>query len=232
MYKFISVCLLIGIFTTPCLAGKTLKEVLADPEIGKVTGEERLAIINKLIEEKTIKSYDISSDIIARFFWVVLVKEKDPTAQMERYAGLRAKYTKLGSTYALEQELILNYLATNPEAVKAEPLDQIKMIQKMQDDKKVSWPTVAPIHNGMLCRFLLNNKEYQQMSPIDKIKYLKKLGDDKVCSNLTTTKFSKPIAMQFLANTPAAEQAAKAKEIGDMTDFFTRSAITTAFVEK
>jgi hypothetical protein len=218
--------------TTVCFsAAKKFTDLMQIPEFVKADPEARLVFVNAKIESKEFGSSDLNQDLIARLILDVLVKEKTPTAQIQKYGQLRVKCPKLSINYDLETHLVVQYLATDPEAVKADLMGKMKLIQKLQNEKIIDWPTVAPLHKGMLALYLCTTDEYMKKDPMAKIEFLSTLDGLKVVSSMTSSTFSKGVGQELMSNTPADKQADTYKKIDAMSDFFTKSGVRVGYID-
>lgn len=228
---FIIALLVMSVITPVYGAAKKPSELMQIPEFASASPEARLAWLNGKLESKEFTSSDITIDVMTRFIMDVLVLEKTPTDQMTKYGEVRAKYTKLTSTYDLEKYLAVQYLATNPEAVKADIPGKCKMIHKLNKQNVLSWPGIADVLQGMMALHLATSADYQAMTPMQKIEYLKSMDGLNIVSNMTSATFSKGVAAELMSKTPAADQAALYKEIDVNSDFFTKSSVKSGYVD-
>ncbi len=212
-------------------ASKKPSELFQIAEFQAAAPEARLAWINGKLESKEYSSSDISMDLLARLIMDVLVLEKTPQDQMKKYGEIRGKYVKLGATYDLEKHLTVQYLATDPEAMKADIPGKCKIINRFTQQKVLSWPGIADLLQGMMALHLATSAEYQAMTPMQKIEYLKSLDGLSIVTNQTSCSFSKGVAAELMSRTPAGDQGAQFKEIDFSSDFFTKTAIRTGYVD-
>ena len=227
--RILSLTLVICLLAAPVFAKSiNIPDLMGDEAFAKAAPEQRLAMLNQQIADKKIQSHEVSGDIWARLFMDVLVGVKDPKARIEKYGQLRNQYPKTGTTYDLETTLCNDFLAVaKPKTI----LERIKMIQELSDRKIITWPTVAPLHRGLLSLHLSTDEKYLALGGMDKLIYIEKLAKDKYCSNLTTTGFAKGVANEMLSAAPPDKQGALFAEIVKVTDFFTKSAMERGYIK-
>lgn len=204
-------------------------DLAKEEAFASATPEQRLEILHKKIENKEIASYDVSADVVGRLFRVRLLDEADAGARLAVYGQLRAKYSKLPATYELETHLAVEFLAVSPEGQKGDLVGMMKWIKRFQDEGKMSWPAVAPLHDGMLAAYLISNAEYQGLPAKDKVVFLRKLCAEGAVADMTATHFAVGVVASELARTPPEQQKAVFDEIAPTLDFFTKSAIRNAY---
>lgn len=204
-------------------ASMKFSDLAKDEAFAKGTPEQRLEYVNKKLESKELKSSDINIDLTSRLLFDALKDEKDQAKRLDLYGQLRGKNSKLSQTYELESSLICGFLASIPEGQKSDLPAMMKMIQKFQDEKKVSWPAVAPLHEGMLAAYLIAHADYQKMSVKDKLVFIKKLAADKVIAELTSSKFSRGVVSVALSEAGPDKIKALFDELKGEMDFFTKS---------
>lgn len=125
--------------------------------------------------------------------------------------------------------LATDLLASTPEGQKADLVAMLKMLTKLQEEKKISWPAVAPLYEGTLAAHLASNTEYQKMAAKDKLAYFKKLNDDKVVGNMTTNRFARGVAAVALTEAGPEKQKAVFDELTPSMCFFTKTAVTNGY---
>ena len=206
-------------------------ELMQIPEFAAASPEERLAWINAKVTSKEYTSTDISIDVMGRLIMDVLIEEKTPQDRMKKYGEIRQKYTKLGATFDLEKHLAVEYLAADPAAKEADILGKCKIIQGLHKQKILSWPGIADLHRGMMALHLATSAEYQAMTPVQKVEYLKSMDGLNIVSNQTSSAFSKFVAADLMSRTPVAEQPELYKQIDAASDFFTKTAVRTGYID-
>jgi len=226
---FLVVALVVVLCVPSWAASKKFADLSKDEAFAKATAEQRLEWLNGKVDKKEFGSSDVSADIVTRLFFDRLKEEKDATARLTAYGSLRAKLPKLTQTYELEAHLATDYLASTPEGQKADLPAMIKMLTKLQEEKKISWPAAAPLYEGMLSAHLASNADYQKMTPKDKLAYLKKLNDDKVVGNMTTNRFARGVVAVALSEAGPDKQKAVFDELAPVMCFFTKSASTNGY---
>ncbi|MBN1878779.1 hypothetical protein JW823_01595 [bacterium] len=212
-------------------ASKKPSDLMQIPEFQAASSEAKLAWLNGKLESKEFTSGDISMDVMTRLILDVLVQENNPLDMMKKYGEIREKYGKLGATYDLEKHLAVQYLATDPEAIKADIPGKCKIIHRLNKQKVLSWPGIADLLQGMMALHLATSADYQAMTPLQKIEYLRSMDGLNIVSNQTSSSFSKGIAAEWMSKTPASEQAALYKEIEVSADFFTKSAVKSGYMD-
>lgn len=204
-------------------------DLAKDEAFAAATAEQRLEIVNRKIENKEIASYDISADGVGRLFRDRLRDEPDAGARITAYGQLRAKYSKLPATYELETHLVVEFLAASPEGQKGDLVGMMKWIKRFQDEGKMSWPAVAPLHDGMLGAYLISSAEYQGLPAKEKVVFLRKLSAEGAVADMTATHFTVGVVSSLLSQTPPEQQKAVFDELAPTLDFFTKSAIRNAY---
>jgi len=212
-------------------ASKKPSELMQIPEFASATPEGRLAWINDLLVKKEWSSSDMNSDVMTRLIMDVLVAEKTPQDQVRKYGEIREKYGKLTSTYDLEKHLVVQFLATDPEAQKADIPGKCKIVHRLNKQNVLSWPGVADVLKGMIALHLATSAEYQAMTAMEKLEYLRSMDGLNIVSNLTSSSFSKGVAAELMSQTPVADQPALYKEIDPSTDFHTKTSIRNGYVD-
>lgn len=210
-------------------ASKKFSDLMKDESFAKATAEERLFWVQSKLVKKEFTSSDVNGDLITRLFHDRLKDEKTADARITVYGSIRNKAKELPSTYELEAYLAEDFLAETPEAKKADLVGMMKALQKLADEKKISWPGQAPLHEGMLCAHLATNAEFQKMSPKEKAAYFKKLNDDKVLKDITSSRFNRGFMGAAMRETAPDKQKALFDELAPLLDFFTKSAIQGSF---
>lgn len=227
LFVFIAAFMLVA-GTAQC-ALKTFTELMGQEAFAKASAEERLLLLQKQMDDKEIKSGELSGDLMTLLFNDKLKDEKDPAAKLEVYGTIRNKCMKLPATYELELHLVTSFLATTPEGQKGDLVGMMKHIQTLLDAKKTCWPVVAPLHEGMLAAHLVANAEYQKMSAKDKIGYLKKLLGEVVIKEMSSNRFARGVVGDLLISLPQEERKAAYDELVPLLDTFTKIAVTNSF---
>ncbi len=230
MKRIFAAMVMMVLFCVPSWsAQKKVADLMKDEAFAKATAEQRLEWLNEKVDKKEFGSSDVSADIVTRLFFDRLKDEKDAAARLTAYGALRAKLPKLTQTYELEAHLATDYLASTPEGQKADLPAMLKMLTKLQEEKKISWPAAAPLYEGMLSAHLASNAEYQKMSAKDKLMYLKKLNDDKVVGNMTTNRYARGVVAVALSEAGPEKQKAVFDELAPAMCFFTKTAVTNGY---
>jgi hypothetical protein len=208
---------------------KKFSDLMTDEAFAKATSEQRLELVHKKLEAKEFASGEINGDLATRLFMDRLKEEKDPDARFSAYGQLRGKFNKLPATFELEGFLAQEYLAATPEGQKGDLVGMMKNLLQAANDKKISWPGHASLHEGMFCAYLVSHAEFNKMTAKDKLAFIKKLVDDKVVKDMTTTRFSRGILGKALSEVEADKQKAVFEEAAGVLDFFTKTSIQNGY---
>ena len=231
MKKIAAVLIVVLLFASQAFAGPTVSELLASPDFANLDAVKRLEVLNQKLTDETMKSSDISGDIISRLFMDAIVTEPDATARLTKYGQLRASYPKLPSCYELERSLAVQYLAANPATKDADDLVRLKTLLQLENSATISWPAAAALYTGILANHLATNQEYQAMSHADRITYIRHLAADGIVKDLTATDFIRGEGMALLSELPPAEQAPALKAMETGLDFFSKNSLTKGYAE-
>lgn len=219
------------VFAFSSYAGVKMEELTADPVFKQMTPEQKLEKINIMIGSKELDSTSSRTHYVHRLLWEILIAEKSAKDQIEKYAVLKTKYTKLPVIYELERFLIMDYLMTDAEMSKASLKDQLAKLEELVKTKKISWPGIAPLQQGILYYYLLTNAEFKGQSLPDRIATVSLLESQGVTSNMVGAPVKQGLVMKAITAYPADQRQAKAQELLPKVGFFTESLIKDAYLK-
>ncbi len=211
----------------------TPADLLNDPVFAQATSGKKLEMISQMIAEKKISTGTSKMTYYAaRLYWDEIVKAGGPKAQIDRYAALVLAAPKLNALYDLENTLLLNYLADDPEASKADSKTRCKLVHQLITANKISWPGGASTIHGLLVQHLSTAPEYVGKSTEERVKYIRSMEAEGFVGNITTAPFLRMLPLPEVSKKATPEEKkAFVNQIKPALGFFGESTLKDAYYD-